>query len=1037
MNLLPIVEKINFYNVNKLVEKIDRDWYLNNKSDLMGIGNQQFLCNYIEDNINKDTGIIRDGYIQDVIQVSKLDFRNLSTPNFKQIKNLPDNYLKIYYSLIGRIDSSPVDVTEFLNNIDLYRVIITHIFPNYKIEFTGYRLYSLTRLLGGIIRYINIQFVNGQIIPNNVPLLSMKDVYNYRQYLDVLIDSFTDFTIPGNDKLYVIYRYIEIVALLEDDLDSFGMVVDKSKSSNGIEDPVYIKYWYEHLDYPTEGIELQFIQMYGTNLMALVCALGKLDFLKYLVTKPERFYPLVETTAGYEVDKYIIKKYGTGNKTYGRGDFLPKAFQLIPHNKYFDLFGQSRLKNGSYVETYLSISLKYNHQDITRYLLDHGYPMQDGLSHVYDITKDIQLYCTDKQLADTYMKYINLNRALSYQLLTTLYYESNIKDLIEQGANPNVILYNSQIPILYTLLNKDIAEFLVKMGASLEFLTLRGTTSVFYIRDMKAFNLCKKYNVDFNRLDFSNQCILNNFIEVNEKFEVAKALMDELTDDVLNRRGYTRASFLFELVKYRGRESLKPYLDRFNLDIFNYRGLDALQEAGGFVGQTMLIPTIRYLFNRGVRGILAYKKPMFYLPKKNSDCPNEETVGLIETNNPEDDTIIMFKDFGYSEATHRHKQEPMCIAISELNELYFKLRPNTEEFEWNLPTTRRTHRLGSEQLEDAQVLDELINMGNSIWNELPETDPKKANIRGNINIIVQNRTRYFSTSTDYYKQNVAVFKTLNTNQLKLLETLMLMVFKLGEFMRRWGGDEETTLKLYGKADNFPYPMRLLEHDKILMSDGTDVNLLYAYNLHILIRSRDYPRDKPTGIVPYAEDMSAEQLSVIDHFINNYFSVKDNEDILNNNSNSIWDILIFIRKETKLDLRIILNELNPELPISDILKAVEDNKTININLTIPQMQEHMQKRIAEVRPLEKFYKNIFEYTMSSYDLSIVSTNRRIYHTLDAIRPRSNGTVDEAALGDCIQLKNHDFILTAYKYFETFVPSFTIEGFDIKEFRPMHY
>ena len=227
------------------------------------------------------------------------------------------------------------------------------------------------------------------------------------------------------------------------------------------------------------------------------------------------------------------------------------------------------------------------------------------------------------------------------------------------------------------------------------------------------------------------------------------------------------------------------------------------------------------------------------------------------------------------------------------------------------------------------------------------------------------------------------------------------------------------------------------HDLVAMSNGTAVDLLDAYNRHILIRSRDYPRDKPTGIVPYAEDMSAEQLSVIDHFINNYFSTKDIQEVIEYKTQSIFDLLSYIRKKTRLDLRIMLTEIDATLPLPEILRAVENGTNIGMNLTVQQVYDHMQKRIAEIEPLEKFYKNIYEYTMSGRDLSIISTNRRIYHTLDAIRPRRNGTIDEAALGDCIQLKGQDFILTGYMYFKTFLPDYVIPGFSIEGFRPIHY
>ena len=87
-----------------------------------------------------------------------------------------------------------------------------------------------------------------------------------------------------------------------------------------------------------------------------------------------------------------------------------------------------------------------------------------------------------------------------------------------------------------------------------------------------------------------------------------------------------------------------------------------------------------------------------------------------------------------------------------------------------------------------------------MYADMPVTDIRKQKLLTDMGIIQENYKKYFVSTTDYYKHNIALFKTLNPNQLKILETLMLMVFKLGEFMRRWGGDEETTLKINQKAE---------------------------------------------------------------------------------------------------------------------------------------------------------------------------------------------------------------------------------------------
>lgn len=67
MDLYSLVEQLPDFIVNDLVERIDKNWFLNNRTGLMGIPNKRFLCNYIEDNMNKDTVIMQSDYIQNPI----------------------------------------------------------------------------------------------------------------------------------------------------------------------------------------------------------------------------------------------------------------------------------------------------------------------------------------------------------------------------------------------------------------------------------------------------------------------------------------------------------------------------------------------------------------------------------------------------------------------------------------------------------------------------------------------------------------------------------------------------------------------------------------------------------------------------------------------------------------------------------------------------------------------------------------------------------------------------------------------------------
>ena len=1036
MDLMNIVERLPVYHVDKLGKRIDLDWVLNNYRGLMGISNRQFLCNYIEDNMDRPTEIMNDDYIQDILAVYRLDYKSLKTPDFSKVKRLPGDYQRVYYALIGRIDRVKKGARIILQYIEFYRYIVSYIF-GYNIEtLSNYRVYSLVRLLGGSEPTANI-----------FPALSsfLKD----KEYIQIFVEYYSEPSNTNAGQRYITHRYLAIALLLMNDLENFKLLYEMTKMNNFLR-PSDQKYYEDGLSYKANDTnELNIVKKYGQDLMSLICALGKFEFLKYLLTTGDEVYQIIEYKFGHNRVQALVTEFGNEQGL----NLYPNLIHPIP--KFYMMVEKEvpgTLPKYS-IETYLSTCLKHGHYDMAKFMLDNGYPLFSDDTTRYEVLTDIRKNLQGNiAMRDKFIQYVMMNSRLIQLVFASRRSRDQIRKLVQDGANPNVMAFINQgrignylistslvdkvHPLIHYSINSivepDFAEFMLSLGADINARDREGNNCISYLYDLHDIQLCKRLGADFNQLNYIHQTPLMSYADRSiSKLNIVLALINE-TKNLDQRDKIRRESYLFTLLDYKPPVEI---IDKFKLEIFNFTGLDAAQY---YTPINIGINAREHLFMRGCRGVLAYKEPMFYILPKNSDCPNEETVGLVETNNPEGDYIIAFRDMGYSDITHRHKQEPMCIAVSEIRELYFKLRPGTEEFEWNLPTTRNTHRLGSDQVESRGILIHLIETLYTGARYLPEGDPRKESLNTIALALESDVNNHFITRDKYYTENIELFNELNENQHRILDELLIMVFKLGEFMRRWGGDdEETTLKLYGKADNFPYPMQLTGPNMILMSDKTSVNLLDAYNKHILIRSRDYPKDAPQGIVPYAEDMSAEQLSVIDHFINNYFSIKDNEDVLNNKTTNISDLLTFIRKSTRLDLRILLIEIDPNLPVADILAAVENKQPLNTTLTVAKVYEHMQNRIQEITPLEKFYKNIYEYTMSRTDLSIITTNRRLYHTLDAIRPRRNGTVDEAALGDCIQLKNQDFILTAYQYFITFKQAFPVEGFSIGNFRPMHY
>ena len=680
MDLITIIGRLAVPNVNKLVKQIDNDWFLNNiNGDLMGINNQRFLCNYIEDNMNENTEIIKDGYIQDILHVHRLDYKNLKTPDFSKVQNLPYEYQQIYYALIGRIDSYRVNIESFLKRIELYTVIVNSIFPNYTT--TPYRVYSLVRLLNGI----NINY-------HGIQVLSF--AYKYPQYIDIMIDYES---VHPQD---ISTRHLAIVILLTNDLENFKALDEKTEMANAIGNSKVIV---EYVPYVSDKNTLDIIRTYKSDLMALICAMGRLEFLKHLLLSEESDYRLTRVTGVRFKSDHQDNLF----KMYGNNDNMPRADYLSLPN-YF-------ISETREVATYLTIALKNKQYEMANYLINNGYPIQTDTSYYYDIINDIEFSLSNQpEIKSKYVTYIQINRQfiseVDRQLMSGKFSEDILKNMITQGANPNIFcavrdsIYIT-IPILYYVFprNLGLAEILVSLGADINYKDSFGRNGPFYAHFKTEVQFCKIQGADFTVLDYLNSTAVLG-LDIQGGSELALDCLKLMIKEGLNinqRDNLTYKSVAYMLAVEYGLEVV-PLIKDSNLNIFDDQGLDPY-------GHNIRDPKMRrYIFNIGVRGIISYKKPMFYMPKKNSDCPNEETVGLIETNNSEDDTIIMFRDFGYSDTTHRHKQEPMCIAVSELNEIYFMLRPGTEEFEWNLPTTRRTHRLGRDQVEDTQVITYLV-----------------------------------------------------------------------------------------------------------------------------------------------------------------------------------------------------------------------------------------------------------------------------------------------------------------------------------------
>ena len=1046
MDLSVLLDRFENYEIESIVEKLNNRIFWNYRDDVDYL--KWYVINYLKKNklpfhneyVNMAMLILNHKNIDYVELLSlkniKLSERQLPMGHLGERKQDRIQFERWIYMLLFRIDMVPISFKEhFAPYYDFFYYVVNAIYSNtYSNMYGGnlnlYQVYIIMKLSGMIFIPTTLDEMDDEGYQAQDEDLEQY-LYGIEDYgenkifqgpaLNILID--LRFLTPKTqhyeygDSEYIYYLYRSAI-----EHDNFEVFKRLLKISNHYRDfPANAAHTsiYEYPGYPEENKDL-----INLTIPFRLVYLNKFDYLQYLMSQVDIF-----------------------------------SATLKPRETSF--------KKDSLINvTLLDFSLEQKRYDIAKFLIDIGFDyIRDEKGAVKYVNQQIFLkqftQNIDKDTRNKYFNYIVNSENITFETIKFVdnngdenTYLENIRTFIKRGGNINKFItrwdkkenkyinYNSlfyliayyRAPNLPNLLDKLIA-----LGMEMNILNAYQENYIFSIKNL--------YDIDTPHVSRVLELVKKNNTNINQ---INYKLFNVLLDILINGYGgITRNivnKFLFSGINlnYRtgGDECIHRYIDSYvNVvtAVQNGMSIDVIFSDGtDMYDQTHNLDRIEdgkikaYLFQHGVRGYLKYKKPMFYLPLSLSDCPNKTTDGLTDIDD-KDAIIIMFKNYEIHPVTHQHVQEPFCIDVGEIESLYFN--QSGGEFVWRQPTTTYL-RLGFPVIDDRTVLTDLIKVLTTLYHT--QVDPKKKDIIRDITSYVQtNVTEHFVNEANYTAKVKEMVNSLIDQQKQILYLFVWKILEMGHYMRRWGGDEIVN-------DNHvrqPYPMYFGGNADIMFSDGSLIRIEDAYMRKIINRPRPSKLKDEISGVTYVEDIAGEKLSEIDSFIREYFSLKYLQEVktymLQNPGVHVLDVLKYA--EDRIFLFDFLKQIDPNLPISQIL-AYNGTDTFDIGLTNRELLNHIDHRIAYNTGLKKVYDEIYEYTLKggSGEDGFLFTGYKLHSTLDAMRPEKlGGNIKEKELGDCIQLRAHYFVVTAYIFITELLPQYNIPNFDMNIFRSMHY
>lgn len=894
-----------------------------------------------------------------------------------------NKHLEIFQDILKIVEinfiSVPISIFKFIQSFSYYKDILSKHWNSKELKY--YRVYELTRLMYGFERLNCTNFNSIKSVFNKIPI-------GYRKHdILILIDNLhSDVDI---DKMMNLHNYIFFHCVYYKDLNMFQEFIDRLKH-------LQILHILGNLLLPYEEcklfpVEIGIIPNRSINFYGILVYFNLLNFLEYLITKidmSEEFY-LFEKKEAVQEFKYF---------SYGRSDIDSKCFhQAVLQNK----------------------------PDFIRFFLKNGFTIYKGVNTFTDIIEYLDHVSKDALLNLELKELLNENydfiKAIS---MNDDYTTVNCRDFEifhrYTKENKNLIMN----PLIFAVYRDDVslAKFLLntkKVNPNSK--NYLGYNAAFYVKSVQMMDLLLRYKVNFNQVCYHAGDTPAFKIDVNLVWNLLNRKL--IHPNHRNFKGENLISLNFQ--------SLYKWIEYgININIL-INGQDLYDK----VKNSLSIKTeiTNTLFQLGIRGFEKYRKPKFYLPVDKTKYHGCTTLGLDVIDETNDHKLLLFKNYEFQPNTKQHVQEPMCVMIDELQEIYFK-ENKFGDFTWRQPNDGNA-RLGFPIIKSKDVLKDLIDVLEHLPIDIPkmsifpidhqagfdELSNKQKLIKGTISYIEKNMKNHFKEIDTMNIENVNRYQELSIIQRRILFRFMYTMFELGMHIRRWPGGTK------------PYPMRFDTGGVVYFSDGLTRTISKAEKLGFLLKDQE----ASDVVVP-------EKLSILTDYMQENILIKPFQNILDCRGN-VLQILKCIYNN--INIIKVLQDLNVEIdPINKYVNGSTDTIPDTSNLSKDLIFNYIRERLNRNKPVYELYKNLFKYDIPAFlqfsnlnkdkEVKIINTGTKLYNLLDGIRTTLTGVGYNYRLGNCIQLNGLKFIISAIHFLENF-EEYYIEGFNIEEFRYMHY
>ena len=451
MNILDIVQRLSPFERDKLVEHIDRDFYLDNTDDVLGITNAEYLATYIEANpknsLFKEIMLVHNA--RDAIENNAVFMKVVS------------------HKTSGKTGLTiPVNLDDFFTSHKRYTDIIKNAFGNRKYSY--FQIYRLTKLVFG---FSNIRSFHINHIINR---LNVVNIRIRRDAMPILVDNlFTrhdrDTVTEGVKSNLRICRYIFFHCVFFRDVVIFDALIDRMVYHKP---ELQIRNLHILEDCEQEITSIGHLDNKIDNLFDTLLHFDLLEFFEHLVTK-------------------------------------------IDLSDEFSFFSKKAMETGRPIENYFCIrAIQQGKLDFVKFFIRNGCILKDEKDFSQlSIVSYLNRYVKDSKANAELTNYIaqsqNIITCMQTDPDVSHTKESDIQGYIESGGDIEKFhnipsgLYLNPLMLAVHLDNIILAKYLLEdLKVNPHAKNFRGYNAAFYVKSVDMLDVLFQYNVDFNQVSY-------------------------------------------------------------------------------------------------------------------------------------------------------------------------------------------------------------------------------------------------------------------------------------------------------------------------------------------------------------------------------------------------------------------------------------------------------------------------------------------------------------------------------------------------------